>query len=172
MSSNEGGSHPLAGIPATRLAEWEDYGVDIIEADLKRRDGLTYVGSGEAVRQAWQWVRHKRAEERRSQAALANIISIGSMTGSVIQQGSPGANQAADFVLNVDEAKTALAEFEAALEALALPSDALDDLQGDIATIKSQLAKRQPLRSILTEAGRSIRNITEGLAAGMMIGAF
>jgi hypothetical protein len=67
-------THPLAGISPTRIANWERYGVDAIEADLRNNRGLAYVGGPPGTEeQAWRWVRYKRAEE---QARQADIFSL------------------------------------------------------------------------------------------------
>lgn len=53
-------------IPASRKANWERFGVDAIEADLKNRGGVTYVGGPpEARHQAWVWVRVQRIMQQR-----------------------------------------------------------------------------------------------------------
>jgi hypothetical protein len=91
---------------------------------------------------------------------VSNAINIGSMTNSVVQQGSPGATQS--VTMKVDEAKAAIAAIEAHSGNLSLPADKLSDLQNDIDTIKAQLAKTTPSHSIVGEAARSIRNVIEG----------
>src|SRR5208337_607763 len=90
---------PLAGIPAQAIAQWEQWGVDVIENDLKMRNGIGYVGS--RVQEAWRWVKHKRAQE--NAASAANSITIGVMTGSTIQQGSPNATQTVSSDLDLGD---------------------------------------------------------------------
>lgn len=71
---------PLNGIDPNRIKEWEARGVDAIEADLKYRSGLTYVGSQDAVDWAWRWVRYKRDQEKEKPEVLSlkpNIHGIG-----------------------------------------------------------------------------------------------
>ena len=53
-----------------------------------------------------------------------NSINIGSMSGSAIQQSSPGAKQSVEFSLKVDEAKAALSAFEASVQATSLLTSA------------------------------------------------
>lgn len=51
----------IEGISAARIASWERYGVDAIEADLVHNGGHRYVGGPPEVReQAWRWVRYKK----------------------------------------------------------------------------------------------------------------
>ena len=44
----------------------------------------------------------------------------------------------------------------------------VDDLRADIATITSQVAKSEPSRGVLAEAGKSVRSIVEGITAGAL----
>jgi hypothetical protein len=97
-----------------------------------------------------------------------NSINIGSMTGSAIQQGSAGATQSVQFNLRVDEAKAALAAFDSAIRAVQLPRAQSHEVVADLQTIAAQLSKTSPSLTILQEAGRSLRNIVEGVAAGLM----
>ncbi|MGB6446410.1 MAG: hypothetical protein WBF47_14700 [Xanthobacteraceae bacterium] len=71
------------------------------------------------------------------------------------------------FALQVDEAKAAVAKFEAVLSQAAIPADAQAEIAADLQTIKAQLLKPSPSLSILREVGKSARNILEGLAAGI-----
>jgi hypothetical protein len=55
----------LEGIAPGRIANWERYGVDAIEADLKNNKGTSYMGGPpEAREQAWRWVRYKRDQQQ------------------------------------------------------------------------------------------------------------
>jgi hypothetical protein len=52
-------------IPASRIANWDKYGVDAIEADLTHKSGLGLVGGPpEAREQARLWIRMRRRMER------------------------------------------------------------------------------------------------------------
>jgi citrate lyase gamma subunit len=97
-----------------------------------------------------------------------NSINIGTMTGSAIQHGSPGATQSVQFNLKIDEAKSALAAFESAMKTVQLPKAQLDEVTADLQTIAAQLSKASPSLAIIQEAGRSLRNIVESVAAGIM----
>jgi len=78
------------------------------------------------------------------------------------------ATQSVQFQMSIESVKTALDGFEAAIAAVELPSAQRDDISADILTIKAQLAKKRPTLSVLQEAGKSLRNIVEGVAAGIM----
>jgi hypothetical protein len=163
LPMNDTDHDPLAGIPAHSIAQWEQWGVDVIENDLKMKNGIGYVG--QPVKEAWRWVKHKRAQE--NAAPAGNSITIGVMTGSTIQQGSPSATQTVSIRLDRGDVESAVAAFEAAVDAADFPAATVAELKGDIATIRAQLSKASPMPSILQEAGRSMRNVVEGIAAGL-----
>ncbi|MDB5600943.1 MAG: hypothetical protein JWN71_2987 [Xanthobacteraceae bacterium] len=97
-----------------------------------------------------------------------NSISIGTMTGSTIQQSSPHAKQTVEFVLNMDTAKAALEKFESSLEGLKVQPELIDEMRADVATLRAQLAKSAPSQTILQEAGKTLRNVVEGIGAGLL----
>jgi hypothetical protein len=99
---------------------------------------------------------------------VGNSITIGSMTGSTIQQGSPGAKQTVEITLNVESVTNALARFESEIATAALPAKTVEELMGDVHTIRAQLAKPSPSHVIIREAGKSIRNVVEGITGGML----
>ena len=100
------------------------------------------------------------------------IINVGSMIGSTIQQGSPAATQTTQITLKVDLARTALAELESALSNTNLSHTVRDEMLADVRTIGAQLSKPTPSTSIVHEAGRSLRNVVEGVAAGALTQPF
>ena len=99
---------------------------------------------------------------------MANAINIGTMTGSVIQQGSPGATQRAELQLDIKAVTAAVGTLESELSKVHLNEDATAALAADIATIKAQLSKPSPSIRILQETGKSIRNVTEGITGGLL----
>ena len=97
-----------------------------------------------------------------------NAINIGAMTGSTIQQGSPGANQAVEFSLRIEPTRAALAAFETAIHGTSMAPDLLSEIVADVQTIKAQLSKPAPSVSIIQEAGKSLRSVLEGVAGGLL----
>jgi hypothetical protein len=97
----------------------------------------------------------------------SNSINVGNMTGN-IQQGSPGATQTFELKANIGTAQAALQAFEAELNKSEIDDRARQELAADIATIKAQLSKPSPSVSILHEAGKSVRNVVEGVVAGAL----
>jgi hypothetical protein len=71
-TDNRSAEHPLAGIPPARIANWNRYGVDAIEADLINNNGLRYVGGPPGTNeQAWRWVRYQRAQQMPQQEVFS-----------------------------------------------------------------------------------------------------
>ena len=97
-----------------------------------------------------------------------NSINIGSMHGSAIQQGSAHSTQISHFRLNAEQARTALSAVEVALNALTISEDKRIEISAELATIRAQLSKSAPSNTILQQAGQSLRNIVEGITAGIM----
>lgn len=97
-----------------------------------------------------------------------NIITVGNMTGSAIQQGSPNASQKVQCTLNIEAVRTALSNFETAISGANLPATTLDEIKADIHTIRAQLSKTSPTLLIIQETGRTMRNVIEGIAAGVL----
>jgi hypothetical protein len=49
-----------------------------------------------------------------------------------------------------------------------LSEDIRTEIMADIDTIRAQLAKPSPNITIVQEAGKSVRNVLEGIAAGLL----
>jgi hypothetical protein len=94
-----------------------------------------------------------------------NSITVHSLVGN-ISQNSPNSTQSTN--IDVGDLRYALASFSEALKAAALPSEKLDEILSDVATIHAQLSKQSPSGGIIQEAGKSIRNVIEGVAAGLL----
>ena len=103
-----------------------------------------------------------------------NAINIGSMTASAIQQGSyparksSGSQQTIQFSLHVEQVRAAVTAFENAVRITELPAAMLNEIVADLDTIKAQISKSSPVVAIVQEAGKSLRNIVEGVAAGIL----
>ena len=97
-----------------------------------------------------------------------NIIHIGQMSHSQIQQGTTGSTQSGTFT-SLDLA--AVAEFlrglKTGLPQLGLTGDDEAVAQSDIATIETQLSSPRPKVEIIKESLGSIRNIAEGTAGSL-----
>jgi hypothetical protein len=98
--------------------------------------------------------------------AMNNSVTIGVMSGGMLQQGTLHSTQTANF--NREEARDALRSFADAIKAISLTHEARSELEADVATLKAQLDKATPSPSILHETGRSLRNLVEGTVAGLL----
>lgn len=98
--------------------------------------------------------------------SLGNSIHIGTNYGGAIQQGNANSTQHSEVSFRASEVAAAIGQLEAALASVALPDAEMNNLKADIATIKAQLAKPEPTRGVLREAGASLKNVLEGAISG------
>src|SRR5262245_37924370 len=91
----------------------------------------------------------------------ANVIAD-NVSGVAIQQGSDQSTQHVVGEINVIAASSAIAAFEQALEDASALAAKRADIDGDLNTIKAQLSKPSYSKTIVTEAGRSLRSLVEG----------
>ncbi len=94
-----------------------------------------------------------------------NLIYVGSMSGSQIQQGTIASNQS-QLIANTDPALLIelIASVREALEELQLSAEQADELESDLATLEAQATSPRPKSTIVREALSSIRTILEGAA--------
>jgi hypothetical protein len=107
-----------------------------------------------------QLLRRDRALQ--SERAPAQAIHVGTMTGSVIQQGATQSHATINF--QAGDIKNAVERVKAAMATLPLTDDQRHDLVLDIQTIEPQLVSPRPKTAIVTECLRSMRTILEGIA--------
>lgn len=97
-----------------------------------------------------------------------NIISIGQMINSQVQQASPGAIQIINGNENkFEEVKEILRSLKVSIDQLNLNPQKKIDIQADIGTVESQLSSSKPKISIITECLNSIRAILEEAGGGL-----
>ena len=95
-----------------------------------------------------------------------NIINVGTMTNSVIQQSSPSGAQNINFGAEEKaDLKSFLLELKQSLDQLNLASDEQNEIIADINTAEVQVDSPKPKTNILRESLKSIRAILEGAAA-------
>ncbi len=98
-----------------------------------------------------------------------NIIQIGQMVGSTIQQSSPDATQIVTIdVSNFDEVKRLLDEIAMRIDSLGLDEGAKRDVEAEVATIRAQLSTSRPKATVITECLASIKTILESAAGGAL----
>lgn len=99
---------------------------------------------------------------------MTNITNIhGNVSGSPIQQGSPGATQTVTFT---GDQQQQVADFSKAVRD-ALPDLELDPLAAertaqDLDFLDRELASPQPRENLLNSIGSSVRRVVEGAASG------
>jgi len=104
---------------------------------------------------------------------VVNIISIGEMRESQIQQAGPQAKQ----VIAISESdygqlKELVESLERSIDELRLEREPKRDLQADLRTIEAQMSASKPKPSIITECLVSIRRILEKAATSAVAAGF
>jgi hypothetical protein len=105
----------------------------------------------------------KRDRALRPGRPPAHSIHVGTMTGSVIQQGS--SQSLATITFQTSDIKNVVEQVKAAMATLPLTEDQCHDLALDIQTIEPQLASPRPKTAIVAECLRSMRTILEGIVS-------
>jgi hypothetical protein len=98
-----------------------------------------------------------------------NIIAIGQMISSQIQQASPEATQVG--TINEDryeELKKVIQSLKESIDKLDLDWQHKSDIQAEIQTIEAQMSSSKPKVTIITECLGSIRRILEGATGSML----
>ncbi len=97
-----------------------------------------------------------------------NIIHIGQMYQSQIQQGAMGSTQEGAFAsLDLPALEAFVRDLKTQIPQLGLTDDDEAEVQSDIATIETQLSSPRPKTEIIKESLRSIRNIAEGTVGSL-----
>lgn len=99
--------------------------------------------------------------------STTNTVTIAGPNYGPVQQGGQGNTQTATQTFDVAAAAAALKRFADQLSGFA-DTEVLADLQAEIATLRLEMGKRRPSLSIVREAGRALRSMTEGVAAGLL----
>lgn len=103
-----------------------------------------------------------------------NIISVGQMINSQIQQASHGATQVAiTDEIKQEQLKELLQSLKESVDQLELEPQQESDLHAEIQTIDAQMSSSNPKNTVITECLGSIRKILEGatgsaIASGML----
>lgn len=100
-----------------------------------------------------------------------NIISIGQMVNSQIQQASPGAQQS--ITINdqqKEDIEKFLKELKESIDKIELNAEQESDVKADIGTIEAQMKSTKPKTTVVRESLKSIKNILEGAAGGVIAG--
>jgi hypothetical protein len=105
-----------------------------------------------------------------SQRTTHNTISIGTNINSPIQQAGAGSHQEQTISLNQEDVarlQTLIGSFRANLQELSLDATAERKAKAQLSTIEAQL-QDEPDPVIVRQAGRSLRNVTEGAIGSLL----
>ena len=101
---------------------------------------------------------------------LVNITTIhGNVTGSQIQQGSPGASQTGQFEFDADLRQQVLKFAQAVREALpelTLDADTEAEVGSDIGLLEREARRDSPRLGVLRDVAQSLRAVLESAAGG------
>lgn len=100
-----------------------------------------------------------------------NVTMFGSQIGS-LQQAGAGAAQQNSGSFDVSAFRSALDSFDEAVIKSNLDEQERAALRAEIETMRPQLSKPQPNPVVITEGLKTLRNIVEGIAAGLLTPAF
>lgn len=101
-----------------------------------------------------------------------NNLTVGNNIGGNIQQGTDRSSQSASVAINVGAITAALDKFRQELSDPQVPPEVRSMIEPEVATLSAQLQKPSPNPSILSEVGKSIRSVVEGVVAGALTPGF
>jgi hypothetical protein len=101
-----------------------------------------------------------------------NTVNVHESTIGSIQQAGDGSAQTASSEFNMAAASEALEAFAMELERAQLSGDVRNAVRLELETIRPQLKKSAPNKTILNEGLRSVRTILEGVASAALWAAF
>ncbi|WP_066630924.1 hypothetical protein [Labilibacter marinus] len=94
-----------------------------------------------------------------------NVIHVENMNNSAIQQGNANSNQNILFEqAKSDDLQKVILEIERIKNNLNLENEDAEELESELATIKSQSKSPKPKKIIIAESLKTIRNLVEGVA--------
>lgn len=97
-----------------------------------------------------------------------NIINIGSMNNSVIQQGTTNSTQTVTIKAeNIADLKSFLLDLKVSLQKMQLSMESQNEVLAEIATLEAQANSPKPKRTIIGEALKSLRSVLEGVAGNV-----
>lgn len=98
---------------------------------------------------------------------VTNTINAGQIIGGV-QQGTASSTQHISIAIDRVIVESAIQALEKQLGDSANDAEIVATVRADVETIKAQLAKREPSRTILSEVGKTLRNVVEGVTGGLL----
>ncbi len=97
-----------------------------------------------------------------------NIINIGSMNNSVVQQGTTNSTQTVTIKAdNIADLKSFLLDLKVSLKKMQLSMESQNEVLAEIATLEAQANSPKPKHTIIGEALKSLRSVLEGVAGNL-----
>lgn len=99
-----------------------------------------------------------------------NVIHIGNMNNSQLQQGTHSSTQSFNQVAAdvLEKVRPAIEKLKAKISELPLEEDVRDEVELQLHTAEMQLKSKQPKQVVIIESIKTIRSLLEGTAAGLL----
>jgi hypothetical protein len=97
-----------------------------------------------------------------------NAVYVHGSVQGAVQQAGDHATLNASVQIDTRALSVALDRFEETLERVTMDAQVRDDLLADVATLRAQLRKAQPSRSVIQATVSAIRDLAVGVAAGLL----
>ena len=110
-------------------------------------------------------LRRDKAMQAKS-APAHHVANYGTMIGSSIQQGSPGASAIVTY--SVEDQREFIQRVRETIPELSLSTEQMRTIETDLRTVELQLSLDRPRKVILNECWSSVRNILEGVAGSLV----
>ena len=108
-------------------------------------------------------------QETRYFPPVINIVNIGNMTNSQIQQGTTGNTQSfTQAPASMDSIRDEMEKLKSAVANLILDDETKVEVEAQIATVEAQLKSKRPIRVVIEESAKSLRNLLEGTTASLI----
>lgn len=97
-----------------------------------------------------------------------NIINIGHMENSQIQQGGIGNAQSYVDNTDVEDLRKLISMIKDSSQRISFDKTNQQNLSSDLATIEAQLSSSQPKKNVIIECLKSIKTVFEGVASNII----
>ena len=100
---------------------------------------------------------------------VINIVNVENMNNSQIQQGTTTSTQSFKQVSDsMDDIRNELEKLKSIVANLNLDDETNVEVEAQIATVEAQLKSKHPIRVVIEESTKSLRNLLEGTTASLI----
>ncbi|EJY54982.1 multi- copper enzyme maturation ABC-type transport system permease component-like protein [Alicyclobacillus hesperidum URH17-3-68] len=100
---------------------------------------------------------------------VLNIVNIGNMTNSQLQQGTTASTQTlTQSPVSMDSIRNELEKLKSAIANLHLDDETSAEVEAQIQTVEAQLKSKRPIHIVIEESIKSLRNLLEGTTASLI----